>query len=106
MGWAQLSMGPAWRVGVDHDHSTPLVRSGPFRYLRNPIYSAMAIGCGGAVLLVPSAVVAGGWLVLMAFLQCQVRAVEEPFLTAAHGERYHQWARRAGRFMPGIGLLD
>ena len=42
---------------------------------------------------------------LVAAVQLQVRVVEEPYLRAVHGAAYDAYAARAGRFLPGIGLL-
>src|SRR4051794_1409566 len=39
--WAQFGMGESWRVGVDHETRTELVTGGPFRWVRNPIFTAM-----------------------------------------------------------------
>ncbi|HMK99646.1 MAG TPA: methyltransferase [Acidimicrobiales bacterium] len=58
--WSQLSMGASWRVGVDHTETTVLLRAGPYRRIRNPIYTAMILVFGGVVVLVPSLVVAVG----------------------------------------------
>jgi len=39
--YAQLAMGESWRIGVDPSERTELVTSGPFAWVRNPIFSAM-----------------------------------------------------------------
>jgi protein-S-isoprenylcysteine O-methyltransferase Ste14 len=102
---AQLAMGASWRIGVDRDERTELVTSGPFAHVRNPIFSAMVPTALGLALLVPSWVAIAGFASLIAALQLQVRAVEEPHLLAAHGGSYAEYAARVGRFVPGVGLL-
>jgi len=94
--WSQMSMGASWRVGVDHTETTGLVRTGPYGRIRNPIYTAMILVFGAVVLLVPSVAVAAGWLLLVAFVEVQVRRVEEPLLSRQHGEEFHAWAARTG----------
>jgi protein-S-isoprenylcysteine O-methyltransferase Ste14 len=103
MACAQLTMGPSWRVGVDRAVATDLVVTGPFRVVRNPIYTSMLIAAGGAVLLTPTAAVAAGWILGLLFIEWQVRVVEEPFLLQRHGGRYATWSMNAGRFVPGVG---
>ncbi len=100
---AQLAMGASWRIGVDAAETTDLVASGPFRWVRNPIFTAMGITVIGLVLLVPSvlAVVSVGLLVVA--LELQVRRVEEPYLRATHGESYRRYTSQVGRFVPGVG---
>jgi protein-S-isoprenylcysteine O-methyltransferase Ste14 len=101
--WAQLAMGNSWRVGVDANARTALIATGPFRWVRNPIYTAMIVALLGLALLAPNIV---SWLALVALvagLQVHVRLVEEPYLARTHGERYRQYAARTGRFLPAIG---
>jgi protein-S-isoprenylcysteine O-methyltransferase Ste14 len=43
--------------------------------------------------------------VTLAGMQVQVRAVEEPYLSLAHGEAYARYAARVGRFLPGVGRI-
>ena len=38
---AQFAMGSGWRIGVGQEERTPLVTTGPFALVRNPIFSAM-----------------------------------------------------------------
>jgi protein-S-isoprenylcysteine O-methyltransferase Ste14 len=101
--WSQLAMGRSWRVGVDHDTPSELVTTGPFRYVRNPIYTAISLFLIAVVVLLPG--VATGLLAAAALLciELQVRVIEEPFLVAHYGAPYLAWAGATGRFVPGVG---
>lgn len=100
---AQFAMGTSWRIGVDPEARTALVESGPFRWVRNPIYSAMLLTVLGLVLLVPTAASVLAFASLVAALEIQVRLVEEPYLAETHGEPYRRYAAATGRFVPGLG---
>lgn len=102
---AQLAMGDAWRVGVDPGERTELVTSGPFKLVRNPIYSAMLPTVFGLALMVPNVLAIAAFLTLVVALELQVRLVEEPYLLQVHGDSYAEYAARVGRFVPGLGLL-
>jgi protein-S-isoprenylcysteine O-methyltransferase Ste14 len=102
---AQLAMGDSWRVGVDPEERTVLVTEGPFRWVRNPIYSAMKATVLGLVLMVPNALAVAAFIALVTALELQVRLVEEPYLLRTHGREYASYAARVGRFVPGVGLL-
>ena len=103
--WAQLAMGESWRIGVDARERTALVASGPFRWVRNPIYTAMTIATIGLALLAPNPLSCIAVITLIVALQIQVRLVEEPYLRRIHGERYRRWAAQTGRFLPMIGRM-
>jgi protein-S-isoprenylcysteine O-methyltransferase Ste14 len=102
---AQLAMGASWRVGVDPGERTALRTEGPFRLVRNPIFSWMILTAVGLALLVPNAASGLGLVALVVGIELQVRLVEEPHLLRTHGEAYARWASRTGRFVPGVGRL-
>jgi len=104
--WAQLVMGSSWRIGVDPAERTTLIVAGPFRWVRNPIFTAMAAAVGGLALLVPSLASLAAVVLLVLGIEIQVRRVEEPHLLRLHGESYRGWARTTGRFLPGVGRLS
>jgi len=99
---AQLQMGASWRIGVDRRAKTEHITRGLFRFVRNPIFSAMLLTGLALVVLIPSALTLGAWVALLVGLEIQVRYVEEPYLIATHGCAYTDYARRTGRFVPGI----
>ena len=102
---AQLAMGDSWRIGVDPEERTELVTDGPFKLVRNPIYSAMLPTVFGLVLMVPNALAIAAFVSLFVGLELQVRLVEEPYLLQVHGNAYAGYAARVGRFVPGLGLI-
>jgi protein-S-isoprenylcysteine O-methyltransferase Ste14 len=102
---AQMSMGDAWRIGVDESERTDLVTEGAFGAARNPIYTAMLTTAVGLVAMVPNAIAFAGFLALLVALEIQVRHVEEPYLRRLHGAGYDVYASRVGRFLPGIGRI-
>lgn len=102
--WAQLEMGESWRVGVDADETTELVRGRVFGWVRNPIYSAMLVFECGIAVVAANVVTIAGLALATAALELQVRRVEEPYLLAKHGEVYRDYTGSVGRFIPGVGL--
>jgi protein-S-isoprenylcysteine O-methyltransferase Ste14 len=103
---AQRQMGASWRIGVDAGERTNLVTDGLFAYVRNPIFTGMLAVTIGLAGMVPTVVTAIAALCLLAAVQIQVRAVEEPYLITIHHRTYLHYASHAGRFLPGIGRLQ
>ncbi|QGK70277.1 isoprenylcysteine carboxylmethyltransferase family protein [Allosaccharopolyspora coralli] len=102
---AQLAMGNAWRVGVSDGEHTELVTTGPFRLVRNPIFTAVVTAFAGMALAVPNVIALAGLGAFTLGVQLQVRRVEEPHLRRQHGQAYERYAADVGRFVPGIGRL-
>ena len=102
---AQWAMGDSWRGDVDPEVRAPLITSGPFRIVRNPILTCTAVTSLGFALMVPNVIAVAMLLALVVTLQIQVKLVEEPYLLGVHGDAYREYAARTGRFLPGIGRL-
>lgn len=102
---AQTVMGAGWRVGIDPSERLDLIETGPFAVVRNPVFSAIALFALGFAFLVPTVLTMTGLLIGGAAIELQVRFVEEPYLKGLHGDAYMRYARRVGRFVPGVGRL-
>jgi len=100
-GWAQASMGEAWKIGIDRGGVAELVLHGPFRWIRNPIYTGMMGASCGLFLLVPCDASAALVLLTVYGLQLQAR-LEEDFLLEEHAQSYPAWMAVTGRFLPRI----
>ena len=79
-----------------------LVTSGPYRWIRHPLYVMGLIGCIGYSLL------AENWFILLvmalAFVGLAIRThQEEARLVEKFGDEYRQYMSRTGRFFPKFG---
>jgi protein-S-isoprenylcysteine O-methyltransferase Ste14 len=100
---AQSGMGTSWRIGVQEKDRTALVTTGLFAWVRNPIFTGMGAFLAGLALIWPNLASLFGFVAFVIGVQLQVRFVEEPWLIAQHGDAWRSWARRVGRFLPGVG---
>ncbi|MGV3484830.1 MAG: methyltransferase family protein [Planctomycetaceae bacterium] len=97
--WAVMTMG-ATRVSVlpevsEHAH---LCTSGPYRWIRHPMYTALLLACLGAALSPPLAWKAVVWLLLAVILVAKAR-IEERHLLERFNE-YPAYQQRSWRFVP------
>jgi protein-S-isoprenylcysteine O-methyltransferase Ste14 len=77
-----------------------VVRTGPYRVVRNPMYLSVLIALGGEALLFPSA-----WLIVWAAIVATafhvfVIAYEEPALRRQFGSAYEEYCRAVSRWLP------
>ena len=76
-----------------------LVTSGPYRWMRHPMYAAALILVIAATLLTASAIVGVGGLVMFALLAARSQ-LEERRLVEKFGDAYLDYQKRTGRFLP------
>lgn len=100
---AQLQMGASWRIGVAAGERTELVTAGLYRWIRNPIYTGMVMLGVGQAMMLPSAWTVAALVALVAGVEVQVRAVEEPYLHDVHGRAFVAWSAATGRFVSLLG---
>ena len=94
-------LGRQWRLdaGLNADHE--LVRSGPYRLIRHPIYTSMlCMLLGTGVLLVtPLTLLLPSLLLLALGTEIRVR-VEEKLLAARFGDEFLEYRRRVPAYIP------
>ena len=95
---AQAQMGDSWRIGIDTEHRTELVRSGVFKISRNPIFVGMMVTLLGLFLTVPTVVTLITLLVGVILIGIQVR-LEEEYLTMTHGDKYVEYRHSVRRWI-------
>jgi protein-S-isoprenylcysteine O-methyltransferase Ste14 len=95
-------MGRSWRMGINPDEKTNLIVTGPYAYLRHPIYALSGLMMLGSMAVVPSPVLLAAGVIHILLLRWEA-AREESYLLATHGEAYAAYQRATGRFVPWPG---
>ena len=101
---AQLNLGASWRIGIDEGARPGLVTTGIYAFCRNPIYLAMLSTFAGYAVLIPTPLSLVMLVGAFIGIRRQIFA-EEAYLMRTYGDTFHAYARRVGRFLPGIGRL-
>jgi len=101
---AQLEMGASWRVGLDDTTRPGVVVGGLYRVCRNPIYVTLLVVLAGYAVLLPTWLSLGMLAGTAITVHNQARE-EEAHLLRLYGDAYATYARRVGRFLPGVGRL-
>jgi protein-S-isoprenylcysteine O-methyltransferase Ste14 len=99
--WCYAAMGDAWRMGIIRSEKPELVTTGPFRFIRHPIYACQSIMLIGVAFLIPSVLCFA--IVLIHLICAWIKvADEESHLRARLGESYEAYCLRTGRWLPRL----
>lgn len=99
--WARLYIGSNWSASAQVKAEHELVRTGPYHFVRHPIYTGMLaafFGCGLAI---------DEWRGLVAFLIVLAAfwyklKLEERWMIETFGDDYRDYRRHARALIPGI----
>jgi protein-S-isoprenylcysteine O-methyltransferase Ste14 len=97
-------MGKSWRIGIDPTEKTKLVFTGPYRFVRHPIYALGTLLAAGTLATTPTVPMLVLTVAHACLLQLEARR-EESYLLGKHGEAYADYRRRVGGFIPGGALM-
>jgi protein-S-isoprenylcysteine O-methyltransferase Ste14 len=92
-------MGSSWRMGIDPEEKTVLIVTGPYAYVRHPIYALSSVLMIATVVAEPVPLMIVVAVVHLVLLQIEARR-EEGYLARVHGQPYVDYCRRVGRFIP------
>ncbi len=92
-------MGKSWRMGIDPGEKTELIFTGPYAYVRHPIYALSSLLMVCTAIILPSMMMIGVAVVHLLLLQWEARR-EERNLLRIHGQPYDRYRARVGRFFP------
>lgn len=100
MTWSFTAL-RSWRLLPQVDSGHQLCTTGPYRFVRHPMYLAVdLLGLGSAV-WVPTPVVTLAAVLLMVGGDLRARS-EEKVLLQAFGDRYRDYMRAVRRTLPGV----
>jgi protein-S-isoprenylcysteine O-methyltransferase Ste14 len=100
--WARRTLGNFYSGHVSVIESQPLIRTGPYRFIRHPAYAGYVLITLGLALGYSS--FAGFTAILMLVLPSMIYRihVEDKLLAGHFGKQFENYARRTKRLLPGI----
>jgi protein-S-isoprenylcysteine O-methyltransferase Ste14 len=99
--WARLHLGDNWSGTVSIREQHELIRSGPYRWMRHPIYSGILLGMAGTILVVGEVRALIGFAAIAAALYAKARK-EEGLLTREFGSSFETHRTHTGMFLPRL----
>ena len=99
--WARYCIGMYWSARVTLKEGHQLIRTGPYAFVRHPIYTGMLLGVIGATLI------AGEWrgivAVILLLVAHSLKALhEEALLTKEFGDEYISYRKQTGFLFPRL----
>jgi protein-S-isoprenylcysteine O-methyltransferase Ste14 len=99
--WARLHLGTNWSgqpvIRMDHK----LVRTGPYRIVRNPIYTGILVAFAGTALVIGELWAVVVMIILLIAFFAKIR-MEEKFLLEEFGESYIQYKKEVKALIPFV----
>ncbi len=99
--WARVVIGSNWSARVMVKEGHELARSGPYAYVRHPIYTGLLLAIGGTALII------GEWRGVLATIIVTVAHSlkakrEEAAMVTEFGETYQHYRKTTGFLFPGL----
>ncbi len=100
--WTHQTLGRNWAVALVTKEGHTLVTSGPYHWVRHPMYTAIILQYLAFLL------VSANWVIGIAGLGISILSVarvgeEEALMIEEFGDQYRAYMEHTGRFLPPIG---
>jgi protein-S-isoprenylcysteine O-methyltransferase Ste14 len=99
--WARVFLGGNWSSNVTLKQDHVLVRSGPYRFVRHPIYSGLVVALLGTTLAFGQLRCLLGTLLALIAWKLKSR-VEEDFMLQQFGEQYVRYRQEVKALIPHV----
>ncbi|MBI5935630.1 MAG: isoprenylcysteine carboxylmethyltransferase family protein [Chloroflexi bacterium] len=100
--WSQTTLGKNWSDTPRMIKEQTLVTSGPYRWIRHPIYSAFLLILGATLLIAANWLIGLTWLGMTALEITSRIGFEESLMLEYFGEQYREYMKRTGRLAPRL----
>jgi protein-S-isoprenylcysteine O-methyltransferase Ste14 len=100
--WAQITLGRSWSDTPRMMKGQALIISGPYKFIRHPIYTAFILILGSTLFI------SSNWLVGLAWLSMTVLEVvsrigfEESLMLEYFGDQYRDYMKKTGQLLPRL----
>lgn len=99
--WARIVLGRNWSGAIQKVEGQRLVCSGPYKYIRNPIYTAMVCGFFGTFITFRSLTSFIGFCIILITYIIKINR-EQRFLIIEFGDEYEKYIKGSWALIPYI----
>jgi len=101
--WAQVTLGKSWSDTPRMLKQQSLITSGPYRFVRHPIYTAFILILGSTLLISSNWLIGLCWAGMTILETASRVRFEEALMLEYFGEQYRAYMKQTGRFLPHLG---
>ncbi|MFW2504657.1 methyltransferase family protein [Clostridium diolis] len=99
--WARIVLGRNWSGAIQKVEEQRLVRSGPYKYIRNPIYTGIVCGFFGTFLTFGSLASIIGFCIILTTYIIKINR-EQRFLVLEFGKEYEKYIKESWALIPYV----
>ena len=98
--WSQNTLGENWSDNPRLMNRHQMVVSGPYQWVRHPIYSSFLLILGSTFFISANWFIGGTWIMMMALDINSRIDIEEQLMITRYGDQYLEYRARTGRLVP------
>jgi len=100
--WAQDTLGKNWSDTPRMIEEQSLITSGPYQYIRHPIYTAFLLILGSTLLIAANWLIGTAWIGMTTLEVASRIGFEENLMLEYFGDRYREYMKHTGKLLPKI----
>jgi protein-S-isoprenylcysteine O-methyltransferase Ste14 len=100
--WAQNTVGKNWSDTPRMIKEQALITSGPYQFIRHPIYTAFLLILGSTLLISANWLIGLAWISMTALEVASRIGFEESLMLEYFGDQYRAYMKRTGRLLPKL----
>lgn len=100
--WAQVTLGRSWSDTPRMLKEQALITSGPYRFIRHPIYTAFILILGSTLLISANWLIGLTWAGMTVLDIASRISFEESLMVEYFGDQYREYMKKTGRLVPKV----
>ena len=100
--WAQVTLGKSWSDMPRMMKKQALITSGPYHFIRHPIYAAFILILGSTLFISANWLIGTAWIGMTVLEVVSRIRFEENLMIEYFGDEYRQYMKRTGQFLPKV----
>jgi protein-S-isoprenylcysteine O-methyltransferase Ste14 len=98
--WAQNTLGKNWSDTPRMIKEQSLITSGPYQFIRHPIYAAFLLILGSILFISANWLIGAAWIGMTVLEVVSRIGFEESLMLEYFGDQYRAYMKRTGRLLP------